>query len=500
LTDSGKACCAILGACLLAQGAASGAEAPQVRSYPAWEGYYRAGSPTEVMVDVVSPVAGDIEIRWSDTTEASTTVHRADAGQHLRAPIPVSAANATVDLAVRGDGLAPAESVIQLLLLDRPLVGVVADGRLDPAPWLAASGVVVLPVGVDALPRTREGYGPVDALLLDDRAWNALDPAQAQALRAYAGNCGWILLADGPPGDDPSAETVLHEIAGCGGAFLRHIDTPSRLGELLATHPDALPPYASLAQAASAPPRSWYTAVAFFVFYGLAILVVAFGSEAPISASGQRWPLALFAVPVLASLLMGAAWRGNEPERRLIVWAEKPSGAPVARYRALYQVYGQGKNAVELQVPAALGLPERLAAQRFEIRDDGAGRSLRVDAAALSRRAFGFSGAFADRALFELGRDPEGFFVAYHGATRSPPGILAIEGRCFAVPPLAHDERWRPDEDAPVLARDVLPPPLAHHTVTGLLIPLSLEQLGPMPSWDTGEGWLLVTPGAGESG
>jgi hypothetical protein len=195
---------------------------------------------------------------------------------------------------------------------------------------------------------------------------------------------------------------------------------------------------------------------------------------------------------------MGAAWLENAPERRVVVWAEQHTGESTARYRALYEVLGQGSSKLELVSSAALGPPAVLSQDSVELVHGGAEWRALLRSKVLSRHELGFAGDFAHAAPFRVGADTIGPFVIYEGQNASAEAIFGHGGRYFRVPSLVNGATWRPDRQAETLPRTGVPRPFVGRSDGTLLIPLELEELAlPLPQHESGaQAWLALRPPA----
>jgi len=452
---------------------------------PAWEGNYRPGSATEVLVRVVSPIEGDVVVSASDPTTTLTARRHVDTNGTVEVAFAIQPSASALSVRAQLGYGEPVEKTLQLVPLDRPLLPVVADGRSDLAEWLAPLGrYVPQPVAAKALPRTAAGYGPVAALVLAADTLDRLTGDQLEALRAHVASCGRVLL---PPQAEQAA-LELTALSACADRFVTRSADATTLAAALGTRPPPLPSYAQLLPLATEPPHLWRLVVWFFVGYLVLLAGLAW-------KRGVGW---LRAAPVLASALMLAAWWQNVPERRVLLWAEQQSGAATARFRLLYDVHSRGTNRIEVEAPAALGLPEPVSEQRTEIElDDGATR-LAIEPRLLARYTFGFSGtvAFAPSVVLERGSD--GTQVVNRGAGASAPAILVRAGRFYAVPPLEAGETWSPAPDAPHVPRPALPASFAPRG-DALLLEVPVASLGTaLPPHDSARAWLALHFAASE--
>jgi hypothetical protein len=460
---------------------------------PAWEGNYRPGAATEVLVRVVSPTSGELTLRAVD--EATTFIVRRRVEPNTAVEVAFAilpTANALTVHARLGVG-EPVERSLQLVPLDRPLVPVVADGRDDLAAWLSPGArYIPQPVAAMSLPRTAAGYGPAAAIVLASDTLERLDPEQREALRAHVAGCGRVLL----PPDATEAAAALAATSACGERFVSRAEGTAAIAAALGVRATTLPGYEQILPLGAEPPRLFRVVVWFFVGY-----IVLLAACALPRAVGARATAALLALPVLASLLMAATWSENAPERRVLVWAEQQSGMSAARYRLVYDVHSRGTTALAIEAPAALGLPVTLFEQHAEFGIESDATRIEIEPRLLSRVSVGFGGTVAHAPSLVLERDAQGLLVANRGAAATQRATLVQAGRYYAVPALAAGATWRRAADAPTLPRPELPPTFPPRDADVLLLSPPLASLfADAPPHDSAQVWLaLHLPTSGTS-
>lgn len=461
------------------------AAALELTLLPAWEGNYRPGAATEVLARVVSPTPGELTLRAADDATILLARRRVEANTAVEIAFPIlPTANTLTVQASLGYG-EPVERSLQLVPLDRPLVPVVADGRDDLAAWLApAARYVPQPVAAKSLPRTVEGYGPAAAIVLAGDTLERLDAEQRAALRAHVASCGRVLV---PPGAWHVA-TELAAASACGERLVSRADGTAAIAAALGERAAALPGYEQILALGAEPPRLFGLVVGFFTGYFVLLAACALPR-----VTGARGTAALLALPVLASLLMAAAWSQNAPERRALLWAEQQSGTSTARYRLLYDVHSRGTAPLALEAPPALGLPITLFEQRAELGMDAETTRIEIEPRLLARVTFGFTGAFAHAATLELERAAEGLLVANRGSAPSEPATLVEAGRYYAVPAIAAGASWQRAAGAPTLPRPQLPPTFPPRDTDALLLSVPLASLiADAPPHDSAQAWLAL--------
>ena len=460
----------------------------EVEVIPAWEGYYKPEAVTEMLVRVSSAVGGELRVTAGDDEMTAVTRITLDPDGSAELVLPVRPVTGTVTItAALGIG-APVESIVNLLPLERPLLAVAVSSNTNLSPWLTGNDKrIPMPVAATALPHTAAGYGPVTELVVTGDTLAQMTPAQRTALGNYLGLCGRVILAD----PAPKTGATLRAQSGCGDRFVTTASTTAAPTPRLSAPARALPAADALQALSSSPPRLWWLAVEFFAGYAAILVLLGFRTRGRAAAGALL-------IPVLASALMAATWIQNEPERRLVLWAEQDGDSTVARYQALYDIHSQGINTVELSLPPGLGLPENLSAGSLEIERGTDQHRLRLESRVLARHSLGFSGTFEHHPAFSFVTDTEGPRVTYTGQGDSPRATLAWSGRYYPVPTLRTAESWQPGEDAESVPRNQVPRPLASQG-DALLISLEPSTASvDLPASETTQAWLLLRLGDSE--
>lgn len=208
------------GCLLLALVAGASAAEPAgsgIELLPAWHGYQRPYRVSELAVAFSTRQAARVQVtlrRGRVTVHHDTTLTPGHS-HRINLPLP-SAAGDDVHVVVNGGP----EQLLRMHRVPggRPLLAALLPGAADPAPTI--DGAVVVPVAADALPRHRQAYDAIDALVLDESGFLALEPAQLQALLDYLADCGPVVLATA----NPQLLQQFEAAAGCQGRWSRSAD------------------------------------------------------------------------------------------------------------------------------------------------------------------------------------------------------------------------------------------------------------------------------------
>lgn len=211
----------LLGLCILAipvvkaeaSGLAPNSDAVALSVRPHFGGYYKYGEWLPLRVTVTNTGA-DLHAELHATIQSGNvhTVYAAPAplpsGARkeitLYVLLPSFARSVTVDLVADGQVIASARANVYALRNVTYVVGVIAP---DPDPYKVMAGVdldegrrpvEVVPFPLADLPDRAEALRTFDALIIADSDTLSLSPTQADALRAWIGHGGHLILAGGP--------------------------------------------------------------------------------------------------------------------------------------------------------------------------------------------------------------------------------------------------------------------------------------------------------------
>jgi hypothetical protein len=455
---------------------------PPVDIVPVWEGFYRSGGATEITL--VATVGNDTVLRAEvQGSMPVSTIERplaAETAVGVGIAIRPSRNGLTVSSSL-GNGVVN-EHTLELRALSEALVAIVADDSTDLMRWLTArDNYRPLPVATTELPRTVAGYEPLSGIVIGRDPRADLRDEQRNALNAYLRNCGQVFTID------PATRTALSDVAGCDARFVILIREPGDIAARTRERVQPLPHYDQLRRLLGGPPRLIYVAAAFLALYCLFVAMLAARAR-PAST------LLLLMAPVAAALLMLAVWSGNEPESRLLVWAEQTGQEPT-RYRAVLELYSQGLGAIELPLSPEFGIPATISDAPTEFVQRTEANAMRWHPQLMSRLMLGMDGTAAPKADLVI---DSAAAVHNRGAQPSPEALLAHEGRYYRVPSLAPDESWWPSEETPSLSRADVPAPLTTAGATAILMPLPTDRTpAELPRADSETGWLLQRAAAG---
>lgn len=469
----------------LALGSASVADAAtQVELTPAWGGWSRPERATEIVVHAQAGTAtrAAVEIvAGVQSLHASVDLAPGDTRRY-EVTVPASAGLQAV---IEVDGAPPERRPIGLSLSESPLLAAaLADGQVASLP-----GFHTVPVTAGHLPRAAAAYAAVDALVLDGATLRALDPRQLVALIGFAAACGRVALV----APAPDVQRLLEGSAGCGARMLVNGAGPGEATERLAatlSSPSASPATsADLAALLRPEAKAWPRVVAALAaFFGIAALALLLALRTPV----------LLLVPVLATLAIAVVLKTDEPQTRLVIWAEAAPNVRVAQYQAWQEVGGAARGTLDVPLLASLGHAHACDAQRpirFEV-DASRGRllSASVEGRLFDGVAVCYAGYFpVMRAVRVTPQVDEAVEIRNDGTSAWPPGTFVAAGAVQPLPALAPGtavtlrvERGRPPQDAAQRAA-LNRTPFGGY---GLLWPLALGTVADAP--EASAAWLMV--------
>jgi hypothetical protein len=451
----------------------AGADEPeQLTAKIAWGGYFRSGVPTEIGLTLISAEGGRAAVRLvSGDTAPIDAALAVDPGTPRFISIPVTP---SAEQPIRISGFLPNRRTFEAeIAASYPISGravaVAAEGVETNSLLESLAGTAaVISAHASDLPRMAQSYQVVDMILLGDREFAELDPEQFEALSDYLRDCGRLVFL----GAEETWENLEAE-AGCGGAFAIRAEHPGQgaelAGELLDRAQPSLPGIQDLRDLSAAqPPMALRTAAVLLFCYFTALSVAGLTSPRP-------WPL--FLLPLAFSALAAALLTGKPPEMRLTGWTETSVGDDNARFVALLTVSGTGRWQGRLPAPIKFWLPKAETYPDIQLdidRPETHGLALKTELFSYDELLFrGTIRRFHPPLTLDL--DQDAVAVANPGGTTQPAGLLAWDGKLFALPSLRPGERWSAENQAPVAPDSPeaykLRPYLNRDRMAALLIP-----------------------------
>jgi hypothetical protein len=416
----------------------SSASALLVSTQPAWNGWMRADSPTEITIRVVGDRGGLLTLKLSDRNNSYT--HRTNLEPNAEFVWRVSLSPPSgepLQLRAQLDEEPATEQEITLRrhLTSSPLVAILAD---QPIP-LDGIQATTIHVASDSLPFHQSSFAAMDLILIHRDSLKGLARHQLIALRQHAAQCGRIVIV----GFTSAAMDRFAELAGCGGRFfvatqtLAGLDT--RVANLLKAQVPQLPSPGSLRAlldnngiARQIPPL-----VAFFSIY-LCVLLIALRSH--------RAPVYFVSASITATLIGLVAWSMSPEHIDQVTWAEMENGTDVARTASILRILGDG-DWVTLEIPDNTGPLQALQPVNLKIEsvhNESGAASMSFDTRLFSQYEFLTSGVTAMPAPLLVENLDDVPRVTNTGTGKSPPALLIWNGLKYPVPPLAPNASWRP--------------------------------------------------------
>jgi hypothetical protein len=398
---------------------------------PAWDGWSRPGRITEAEVRLRSQDRESASVTISADGDTVRTRVALQPGQLSSVFVPVPAAEA-VRVQARRKGHEVETRETRLALSESPLLAWVAPGPVQGS--MTGFHAVVFDPG--RLPRTASAYSSIDALVIDRALLPSLTQDQLASLLSYLAGCGRTILISASPADEGLFRTAV----GCGGRSFAAVadagDVGRQLDRVLATPQESPLEATSLATIDRPDLRS----------LSLVVTVLAVCAAATVLAGIFTTSLvAAVVVPVLAAAGALGFVQTRQPDSRLVVWAESGASERVARYRGLQQASVMSRGRVEVPVLAALARPQSCrSADGASWTWDAAERrfsAVRLEGRLFSSVALCYSGEFpVARAAAVRPASNGRIALANAGASTSPEGLLAWNGRLFPVAPLRPGE------------------------------------------------------------
>lgn len=416
----------------------SSARAILVNTQPAWDGWVRAGMPTEVAIRVVADQAGQLTLTLRDGPVSYTQKTNLEPRVEFVWRVPLSAPSGpALQLRAQLDeepGIEQ-EIILRRHLAPSPLVAVLVNQAL-PLDDIEATTIYMT---TDSLPFHNSSFAAMDLIVIHQDSLKGMARQQMIALRQHAAQCGRIVVI----GFAAGVTSDFAKLAGCGGRFLATVESVVDIGtpvaSLLATRAPQLPSPGNLQSllGKNTMPNQFRSLIIFFTIY-LFVLLIALRS--------QRAPLYFISTSTAASLIGLLAWTMSPEHIDRLVWTEMENGAGVARYTSILRVLGGG-NTVTLDIPDNIGTlralqPMEMVIMSDQKSDDAA--SVRFDSLLFSQHEFMVSGVTPMPAPLVMEYTDEAPRISNSGTGISPPALLSWNDLKYSVPALAPDQDWRP--------------------------------------------------------
>lgn len=322
---------------LLASGIAA---AGQIDVEAPWRGWSSEQGRGEISLrvpasDVAGPVAIALQAGAQRVDSEVVALRGVPTTLRLPAPgaMPISVTASTADGAVHTGRFEFQHS-------EHPILAWVSASTVDRAD----ADVHLLAVAAVDLPHLAYGYDNIAGVAIDDASLKALDDAQALALLQHVRDCGFTMLL----GVAADAAGALGQAAGCGGRQLivaTAAATPAEALALFKTR-ELTPALSDTAYRALAPDNARLAVLQAAL---LAYTVAASAALLLLRRTGLLW-----AVPALATLLLGIALWLTPVREQALVWAEAHSGDAQARFDGRLRLRALAPLRAELLLPKAI--------------------------------------------------------------------------------------------------------------------------------------------------
>ncbi|MCB1852327.1 MAG: hypothetical protein KDI83_16375 [Gammaproteobacteria bacterium] len=465
-----------------------------IRLTPAWNGYIHPGYYTELGVRLIASRGGALELR---ITGGDSDIHysaQLDADTPLAIHLPVRPrAGAPLLVQTTLSGSTPLTREVRFIPTRTPLTAVTtAEGGWHEAQQRPTDGSTPLSIDPAALPRTAQGYQPIDLVQIGEESLEHLDARQSQALAHYLGNCGHLLLRA-----SRERAQVLRHAAGCGGRYVETTGKQRQTDAVTAGEKPfavAVKPFGDMLRLLLPdPPRpsvQWIITI-LFLLYGALLLLLSR------TRSAVAVPL-LFALPTAASLLLSLL-AGSPALPRAASWTVMEQDDRVARFNLLLHATSGAAATHSFTLPAQAALLPLLTqdeALRILLdKDWPAVVEMRADIAPFSFREYQLTGVVTAASPLRLTFESQEVTIENRSRQRSASALLAWQRRVYHVPVLTPGERWTPDDAAQLSEHSPESRILLSHTEYGsaaLLLPHDLTRELLSGRQITSQGWLQV--------
>lgn len=417
---------------------ASSARALTVSAKPVWNGWVRAGMPTEVAIRVISDRGGPLTLKLSDGAISYNQKTSLEPKVEFVWRVPLSPpSGAPLQLFAQLDeepGIEQ-EIIFRRHLAPSPLVAVLAG---QPLPLDGVDATTIY-LAHDSLPFHNASFAAIDLILINQDSLQGMARQQLIALRQHAAQCGRILII----GFAPAAIAGFANLAGCGGRFLiassTLVDIDTRVAGLLEARVPQLPSPGSLHGLLdkNGMAHKIQPLILFFTIYLLVLLIAVRSHHA-----------ALYAVSAsIAATLVGLiTWTLSPEHIERVVWAEMENRANVARFNLIQRVLGSGRRTT-IDIPVNTGALQALQPMKLAFtlgQNGGDAASVSFDTQLFSQHEFVASGVTTMQVPLILEYSDNIPRLTNASADISPPAVLAWNDLKYSIPALTPGQGWQP--------------------------------------------------------
>lgn len=412
---------------------------------PAWNGVFRPGEGTEVVVQYVADEApGEkqlFELTLVDEVEPDIRYRHTNIlpNSPLRVPVAV-VQGGQLNLALRSHGKPVIETTSRLREA-RPDVDLVAiAASLATLPDLNAEAVYVAPKSLPVFPAS---YRAIDLLVLDSAALAALTPPQTTALEHHVSACGRTLFYN----VEPSVVAAFLALAGCRGKFVASTGSAPEMKaavELLLNQTvPALPTNRELQSLLVADNKPLQAVTILLALYLVTLGLAAVRGQASL----------LLLTPVFFTVITFLAFSGSTRVNGYTAsWAETESGSAVVRYKTLLHIPGARNGQAQFNVSTVEEMFEPARAGTRVLVEPGSNgvTTHTVDISLLGGEDLTLMGSLPSGPMLEIALRDGAPVVKNPSETASSNATLAFNDQKYDVPALAPYREWHPAEAAVV--------------------------------------------------
>jgi len=450
-----------------------------VKIAPAWNGYFQPESSSELGVQIISPQGGDYRLTLMGGNITSHHIGSIEADKLVKLWIPVyPTLNKPLTIELYQAGQLTFEQQLNFISNQQGLTATTLES------YPAESSEQQVTVASDNLPRTAQGYGSIQTLILAPSNLTVLDDAQSLALSHYLQACNKLLLVKA----NKDELNQLRNIAGCNGQAV-HLYREQPKDPFQQTAPSSRTLLALLQEQKRDSPIT--TLSLFFGCY-LCILLLIPGTT--------KKPTSLFAIPILSSIVLIALWSFQENQTVIASWSEVESDSQQANFSAILSIEGINTSQYHLPLSSLFSLPRSLNNKTADLefnQHQANTKQLTVTTRPFSHDHFFFQGPLSISHNISLTGSKGVPVVINHGKEKTAQAILSWQGKIISVPPLEPNKPWSPTGGSTIEISSTLNSMIQARTVaddTALILPHSLREAGLLPSHVKESGWLLIRP------
>ena len=421
----------------------------KIEIVPAWDGEVRTGRITELSISILSPVSDVVNFSVLNSKSQQTISFKLKANILKREWLPVLPSKSEpliVTAHSRGAEIYRTEIKTRPEADTEHIVAILLAGQnhiTGKNKFSESNDINIIYPGHQSLPRHFQAYNAIDALIVDKTLLQHIDDHQLNALMGYIANCGRLFILQA----NAKLMTILINNAGCGAQNIQNFDSlDDALQVFTSNYKDYLPYITSVldAQSISESIAHSQTKVLIIIFFSIYFSLLLF---LPLLT---KKPAVSLAAVLLICGFMFLYGTNRQPDIKINSWSEAFSSDSAARYSALVQIDGKGKNKGFISLPDKFGLPVGVNAVHpvklisSDIKHEY--KQLFYETSLLSRDQYLVHGLYKHRASLNIILEQDNIIIQNTSGTKSLTAVLNWKNDRYLVPALEPDEKWVPPE------------------------------------------------------